>query len=68
MNSSESTWHNDNIQFPRLLSEIFAVGLSKDQIQLISDSMDITPRRLNSLLRRADLAWEKIKANRHDPK
>lgn len=57
----ESLWARDSIQFPRLLAEIYAAGLTAKQEQDICTSMDITRDDLYSLLERADREWEKQK-------
>lgn len=56
-----SLWARDSIQFPRLLAEIYAAGLTAKQERDICASMDITKEELYDLLERADRAWEKQK-------
>jgi hypothetical protein len=36
-----TTWNNNSIQFPRLLAEIRAVGLSDGQYSQLGTSMDL---------------------------
>jgi hypothetical protein len=61
----ESLWARDSIQFPRLLAEINAVGLSKKQRADLRKSMDITDNELDDLLSRAERAWEEEKERYH---
>ena len=57
---SNEAWHDDSIQFPRLLSEIAA---SQDlNIEEIASDMDLSPDEVNQLFNRAHAAWEEIKA------
>jgi hypothetical protein len=58
---SQENWENDRIQFPRLLAEIKAVGLTADQSRGLCLSMDITLDELCELLDRAEEEWERIK-------
>lgn len=54
-------WEDDSIQFPRLLSEIIAVGLSETQWDDLLLSMDLTSDELSELFDRAQAAWENAK-------
>jgi len=54
-------WKNDSIQFPRLLSEIIAGGLSNKQWNYLLAEMDIDSSELNELFDRAQVKWEKAK-------
>lgn len=56
-----TTWNDDAIQFPRLLAEIRAVGLSLQQYEALTDSMDLGFDEINEVLERAESAWERIK-------
>lgn len=58
-------WENDDIQFPRLLDEIAAIGLSDDQLEEICESMDVGRDSINELFTRAERKWDALKANRH---
>lgn len=58
---SNERWKNDDIQFPRLLCEIAAAGLSAEQSRTICDSMDVTPDELFELFERAENRFENIK-------
>jgi hypothetical protein len=54
-------WTVDNIQFPRLLAEIRAVGLTPTQRGTIARSMDLHLGDIDELFERAEKAWERIK-------
>jgi len=56
-----SKWENNAIQFPRLLSEIIAVGIDEQQWDDILESMDLESDELNELFDRAQTEWERIK-------
>lgn len=51
-------WLDNRLQFARLLAEINAVGLSPDQYKQLSESMGLNKYQIDSLLLRADIAWE----------
>jgi hypothetical protein len=59
---SQELWENDTIQFPRLIAEIDAIGLTDGQIEGLCESMDLEREELFSLLARAQHNWENIKA------
>lgn len=54
-------WEDDSVQFPRLLAEISAIDLSKEQILELCKSMDLKPGDIRDLLDRAQRRWELIK-------
>ncbi len=57
-------WKQNNIQFPRLLAELEAVGaFTPEVVKGLCDSMDITEEELGDLIDRAQEEWEIIKAN-----
>jgi succinate dehydrogenase flavin-adding protein (antitoxin of CptAB toxin-antitoxin module) len=56
------SWKNDSIQFARLLAEIRAVGLTKQQCEALCESMDLEDRDIIELFMRAEEKWEKVKA------
>lgn len=60
-------WENDAVQFPRLLAEISAIGLSGEQVLCLCDSMDLEPTQIKELLTRADEAFDDIKSNIKTP-
>lgn len=61
-NTSE-VWENNNVQFPRLLAEILAIGLTPRQFADLSKSMDLNSEDIKALLYRAEKRWEAIKTN-----
>ena len=52
-------WSDDSVQFPRLLAEINACGLSEGQYNDIAGSMDLPRERVDELFDRAEAAWDK---------
>ena len=54
-------WQDDTIQFPRLLAEIWAVGVDDETMEALCQSMDLSPNRVRQLFRRADGLWEAMK-------
>lgn len=60
--STRCYWHDDSIQFPRLLAELSAaLSFDDDLWNDLTEAMDITDDELNELLDRAQNAWERIK-------
>lgn len=60
-NNSKDNWRNNDIQFPRLLSEIWAVGLTAKQVRTLRAAMDLSGSEINRIFNRADKVWQKIK-------
>lgn len=58
-----SIWNRDDIQFPRLLAEIRASGLTSEQYADLTKSMDLHPDMIDDLLERAENAWNRVKAD-----
>ncbi len=58
---AKETWDRDDIQFPRLLAEIKAVGLTGKQMDELRASMDLDSNRIHELLDRAEESFEAIK-------
>jgi hypothetical protein len=57
-----SLWQRNDIQYPRLISEILASGALDDKSRtMICDSMDLQPHHLQDLLTRAQHDWTTIK-------
>lgn len=56
-----TNWDRDDYQFPRLLAEISAVGLTNEQFEGLAASMDLPIANVNELFDRADVAWERVK-------
>lgn len=55
-------WDNDDIQFPRLLAEMYAtVNFNSAQKARICASMDLEWEQVVEVMERADLVWTKIK-------
>lgn len=54
-------WERDDVQFPRLLAEIKAAGLTPEQGAAIKASMDITSDQLADLLDRAEESFDAFK-------
>jgi hypothetical protein len=54
-------WERDNVQFPRLLAEINATGLTTGQYRMLEDSMELTTAEIDELLERAEDRWTRIK-------
>jgi hypothetical protein len=59
--NDQTHWMKDRVQFARLLAEIRAVGLTKQQYLDLQASMDCTRAVIEELLFRAEDAWEHIK-------
>ena len=60
-NCSEFLWRRDEIQFPRLLAGISAVGLTEAQKHLLAKSMAVDPERIDELFDRARQDFERWK-------
>jgi len=54
-------WLDDATQFPRLLAEIRAVGLTPEQYRTLRESMDLTANEIDELFQRAEETWDGIK-------
>jgi hypothetical protein len=59
--NSDINWQNDDIQFPRLLAEIRAIGLKVEQYRQLRQSMDLSVKQIDEILERAELSWQSIK-------
>ena len=59
-NPSEN-WKNDHLQFARLLAEAVAVGAISITDELM-ETMDLNQIEINTILDRAQVAWDNIKA------
>lgn len=58
-------WSNDDIQFPRLLSEIYATfSFTDDQWESLCLSMDLDRENILEVFERADATWQRIKESR----
>ena len=55
-------WNKNEVQFPRLLSEIFAtVEFTKEQREALCESMDLEYEDIQEIFRRAEDEWDSIK-------
>lgn len=63
MTEKPPLWECDEVQFPRLLSEIRAAGLTSAQYEDPCKSMGLERRDIDELLLRAEAAWEKKKSS-----
>jgi len=59
---SNELWDRNDLQFPRLPSELVAADVGHAAWAEVCDSMDIDFKNLNELLERAQKEWELIKA------
>lgn len=57
----ENKWEMNTIQFPRLLAEIRAIGLTKLQYADLEESMDCSRNSLDELFERAEAEWNLLK-------
>jgi hypothetical protein len=54
-------WERNNVQFPRLLAEIYAIGLTPAQYKSLVASMDLHQSFIDELLKRAEDEWQRFK-------
>lgn len=54
-------WNNDAIQFPHLLSDLRAFGLTRQQYGFLRESMDLSTGEIDEVFERAEEAWNRIK-------
>jgi hypothetical protein len=50
------------VQYVRLISEIFAVGFTQDQINELCESMNLTWNEIEEIYQYAEIEWEEEKA------
>lgn len=55
---------DNSVQFPRLLAEILAIGLTDGQMKALETSMDLSKQKIAEILYRADDVFERIKDGR----
>jgi hypothetical protein len=55
-------WHDDHLQFARLIAELTMVMNPEELHGLVGDSMDLTVDQISGLLDRAYDAWQGYKA------
>jgi hypothetical protein len=58
---NDAMWERDDVQFPRLISELKAVGLTDAQMEALSQSMGLDRNRIHELLDRGEEVFETIK-------
>jgi hypothetical protein len=58
---ARSNWNKDSVQFPRLLAEINAAGLTDEQYDTLEESMDLDRAQIDELFDRAEGVFEKEK-------
>lgn len=55
-------WLSNEIQFPRLIAEIEAAGIfTPENIELLSESMDLSQSQIIEIVDRAQSQWDAIK-------
>ncbi len=54
-------WDRDDVQIPRLLAEIAAVGLTDLQVSMITESTGLSAEEIKDVLNRADETFDAIK-------
>jgi len=64
--ATNDQWENNEVQFPRLLDEIAAIGLTSYQVEIIEKSMDLTRSQIDELFERATSVWDGIKEEHRD--
>ena len=65
--AEKPAWDRDDIQFPRLLAEIWAVGLTKKQLGDLCISMNLRREEVEALFERAEDLFEGIKEHADVP-
>ena len=56
-----SLWERDDVQFPRLLAEMRAQGLTRAQYKALRECMDLSTDQIDEILERAETARQKRK-------
>lgn len=61
--NAEKNWMNNDIQFPRLIAELDAVGAFGDEYMMdwLCDSMDLDREQIIEVVERASQVWDNIK-------
>lgn len=61
-NMAKDLWDRDEIQFPRLLAEMVAIGVpGNDDVKELCESMNLEEVDIAELLDRAQAEWERLK-------
>jgi hypothetical protein len=55
-------WHDDHLQFARLLAELMMVITPEELHTLVGDSMNLSVQDIKGLTERANIAWEQYLA------
>jgi hypothetical protein len=61
--TKDTNWTDKTIQYPRLLAEIRAIGLTKEQYEFLNESMDLSQDEIDEVLEWAEEDWQTIKAH-----
>jgi hypothetical protein len=62
MDDAASPWGQNDVQFPRLLAEIYAtVQFTVEQETTLCSSMDLEWSEVSEILERAEVIWQGIK-------
>lgn len=56
--NSNPLWLKDDIQFARMLSEIYAVGISEDCYADISERTGLSKQKIVEIFQRAKSSWD----------
>ena len=56
-------WEDNNIQYPRFLAEIRAIGLTPGQYIDLQEATDLTVEEIDEIFERAEDDWQEIKSN-----
>lgn len=59
-------WDHNSTQFPRLLAELRAYGLTDSQYTALEEAMDLGREDIDELLERAEDEWNEIKTPNKD--
>lgn len=54
-------WERNDVQFPRLLAEIYKMGLKEYQLNVLSQNMNLHKDEVMYLFDRAERAWGELK-------
>lgn len=65
--SEIDNWQNNHIQFPRLIAEIYAMGMPEELWDDLLETMDLESEELNELFLRAQKEWEILKEDTFTP-
>ena len=65
--AGEAAWDRNDIQFPRLLAEVWAVGLTAKQLGDICISMNLRREDVEAIFERAEEVFEGIKEHADTP-